>query len=84
MTWILGRSLLLSVALAVLCAGCGSRSSGDAAKSTAAKPANRKTVNATDELLRNMVSAVAANKPSPMPIQVKFELSDRPRVGQPR
>ena len=30
-----------------------------------------------------MVSAVAANKPSALPIQVKFELRDRPRVGQP-
>ena len=83
MTWILGRSLLLSVAAAVICAGCGSSSSGDGAKPTAAKPVTRKTVSATDELLRNMVSAVAANKPSSMPIQVKFDLRDRPRVGQP-
>jgi hypothetical protein len=30
-----------------------------------------------------MVSAVAATKPSSVPIQVKFELRDRPRVGQP-
>jgi hypothetical protein len=83
MTWILGRSLLLSVAVAVLCAGCGWRSSDDATKPTAAKPVTRKSVNATDELLRNMVSAVAANKPSSTPIQVKFDLRDRPQVGQP-
>jgi hypothetical protein len=81
MTWILGRSLLLSVAVAALCAGCGWRSSGDA-KPAAPKPA-AKTVTATDELLRSMVGAVAANKPSTVPIQVKFELRDRPRVGEP-
>jgi len=43
----------------------------------------RKTVSATDELLRNMVSAVASNKPSSTPIQVKFDLRDRPHVGRP-
>ena len=83
MTCILGRSLLLSVAVAVLCAGCGSSSSGDGAKPAAAKPVTPKRVSATDELLRSMVSAVAANKPSTMPIQVKFDLRDRPHVGQP-
>ena len=30
-----------------------------------------------------MVSAVASNKPSTVPLQVKFELRDRPDVGQP-
>jgi hypothetical protein len=43
----------------------------------------RKSLSGADELSRNMVSAVAANKPSALPIQVKFELRDRPRVGQP-
>jgi hypothetical protein len=81
--WILGRNLALSVAAAALLAGCGSRSSGDGAKATAAKPITRKALNAADELSRNMVSAVAANKPSTLPVQVKFELRDRPRVGQP-
>jgi hypothetical protein len=83
MSWILCRSLALSVAAAALLAGCGWRSSGDAAKPSAAKPVTRKAVNAADELSRNMVSAVAANKPSALPIQVKFELRDRPNVGQP-
>ena len=82
MTWIPGRSLLLSVALAVLGAGCGWHSN-DGAKAAAAKPVARKAGSATDELLHNMVSAVAATKPSSVPIQVKFELRDRPRVGQP-
>jgi hypothetical protein len=30
-----------------------------------------------------MVSAVASNKPSTLPVQVKFELRDRPDIGQP-
>ncbi|HEY1875103.1 MAG TPA: hypothetical protein VGG67_11930 [Steroidobacteraceae bacterium] len=83
MTWILGRNLALSVAAAALLVGCGWQSSSDAAKSAAAKPATRKALNPADELSRNMVSAVAANKPSTLPIQVKFELRERPYVGQP-
>jgi len=83
MTWILGRNLALSVAAAALLVGCGSGSSGDGARPAAAKPATRKALNAADELSRNMVGAVAANKPSTLPIQVKFELRDRPHVGQP-
>ncbi|HZC87687.1 MAG TPA: hypothetical protein VE266_11880 [Steroidobacteraceae bacterium] len=83
MTWIFGRNLALSVAAAALLVGCGWGSSGDAAKSAAAKPVTAKAVTAADQLSRNMVSAVAASKPSTLPIQVKFELRDRPQVGQP-
>ena len=82
MTWILGRNLALSLVAAAIFVGCGWRSSGDGPK-PAAKPVTRKAVKASDELLRSMVSAVAANKPSALPIQVKFELRDRPQVGQP-
>jgi len=83
MTWIFGRNLALSVAAAALLVGCGWGSSGDAAKPAAAKPATAKAVSAADQLSRNMVGAVAANKPAALPIQVKFELRDRPQVGQP-
>jgi hypothetical protein len=83
MTRIPGRNLTLYLAAAALLVGCGSQSSGDGAKPAAAKPVTSKALNASDELSRNMVSAVAANKPSALPIQVKFELRDRPRVGQP-
>jgi len=83
MMWILGRNLALSVVAAALFVGCGWLSSGDGPNAAAPKPVTRKAVNANDELLRNMVSAVAANKPSALPIQVKFELRDRPQVGQP-
>lgn len=81
--WILGRNLALSAVAAALLAGCGSHSSGGGATQTAAKPVARKTVSAAEELSRNMVAAVAANKPSALPIQVKFGLRDRPHVGQP-
>jgi hypothetical protein len=83
MTWILGRNLALCVAAAALLLGCGSGSSSDAAKPATAGPVSRKAANAADALSRNMVSAVAANKPSALPIQVKFELRERPQVGQP-
>jgi hypothetical protein len=83
MTWILGRNLTLSVAAAALLVGCGSRSSGDGARPAVAKPVTPKAVNAAAELSRSMVSAVAANKPSTLPIQVKFLIRQRPQVGQP-
>src|SRR6516164_5821158 len=83
MSWILCRNLALSLAAAALLAGCGSRSPGAGARPAAGKPVSRSTLNASDELLRNMVGAVAANKPAALPIQVKFELRDRPQVGQP-
>jgi len=83
MSWILCRNLALSVAAAALLGGCGSRSPGDGATPAAGKAVTRGTLKASDELSRNMVGAVAANKPSALPIQVKFELRDRPQVGQP-
>jgi hypothetical protein len=83
MTWILGRNLALSVAAAALLLGCGSRTSGAGSGPAAAKPVTPKALNSANELSRNMVSAVAANKPSALPVQVKFELRDRPHVGQP-
>ena len=61
----------------------GPRSSGEGARPAAGKPVTRSAPGATDELSRKMVGAVAANKPSALPIQVKFELRDRPQVGQP-
>jgi hypothetical protein len=76
------RNIAPALAAAALLGGCGSHSSGTAggtpAKAVAAKP-----VKPIDELSRDMVSAVASNKPSTLPLQVKFELRDRPDVGQP-
>jgi len=76
------RNIVPALAAAALLGGCGSNSSGPAA-GTPAKAKAAKPVKPIDELSRNMVSAVASNKPSTLPVQVKFELRDRPDVGQP-
>ncbi|HKF96619.1 MAG TPA: hypothetical protein VKB20_00070, partial [Steroidobacteraceae bacterium] len=65
-----------------LLGGCGSHAAGTAG-GTPAKAVAGKPVKPSDELSRDMVSAVASNKPSTLPLQVKFELRDRPDVGQP-
>ena len=83
MAWILGRNLALSLAVAALLAGCGSHSpSGIGPAKTPARTAKTAVI-PSDELSRSMVSAVPANKPSTVPLQVKFELRERPDIGQP-
>jgi len=78
------RNLLVILAAAALCSGCGSHASGDgAAAQSATKKIGKTAVNPSDAISRNMVSAVASNKPSNVPVQVKFELRDRPDIGQP-
>jgi len=76
------RNLVLILAAAALFSGCGSSGNGTTPQS-GTKSLAKKTVNPADEISRNMVSAVASNKPSTLPVQVKFELRDRPDVGQP-
>ena len=81
---ILCRNLALALAAAALLDGCGSHSpGGGSAAQTPPKTVAKKAMNPRDELSRNLVSAVASNKPSTLPVQVKFELRDRPDVGQP-
>jgi hypothetical protein len=76
--------LTLIVLAAALLGGCGSHSPGAGpAGQSASKAAAKKPLTREDEFSRNMVSAVAANKPSMVPVQVKFDLRDRPDVGQP-
>ena len=76
--------LTLVVLAAALLNGCGSHSPGAGpAGHPAGKTAAKKPLTPEDEFSRNMVSAVAANKPSMVPVQVKFDLRDRPDVGQP-
>ncbi|HWX68442.1 MAG TPA: hypothetical protein VNY25_01950 [Steroidobacteraceae bacterium] len=78
------RNLALALAAAALLGGCGSHSpGGGSAGQTQPKTVAKKAINPSDELSHNMVSAVASNKPSTLPVQVKFELRDRPDVGQP-
>lgn len=76
-----GRNLIFGlVALGVLC-GCGSgKHSADAAKASAAAAAAKKAASAAD----TMVSSVTLNKTATAaPVEVKFELRDRPQVAQP-
>ncbi len=80
------RALQLPVWLAVagLAAGCGAGTpSQTTAAASAAAAAARKPVNPADARLRTMVNAVPSNKPSTLPVQVKFELKERPEVAQP-
>jgi hypothetical protein len=74
---------MLILAAAALLGGCGSHSAGPAAGPASSKTAAKKPLSAGDETARNMVSAVAASKPSMVPVQVKFDLRERPDVGQP-
>jgi len=74
------RNPLLWLTAAVLLAGCNSgQPGGAAAAATAAKKAGRPA----DALMHTMVSAVPANKPPAVPVQVRFDLKGHPDVGQP-
>ena len=84
MTRSLGGQLTLILLAAALLGGCGSQSPGGGlAGQSASKTVAKKPLNTADEFSRNMVSAVAASKPSMVPVQVKFDLRERPDVGQP-
>lgn len=78
---ILSRNLILGACALGTLWGCGSGThSEDAARASAAAAAARKAAKAAD----TMVSAVTLNKtPTAVPVQVKFELRERPEVGQP-
>ncbi len=77
------NAALAPVLAAVMLTACGSHSAGTPAPGAAAKSVAPKPLNPLDQLSRNMVSAVAATKPSTIPVQLKFELLSRPDVGQP-
>jgi hypothetical protein len=78
--WILNRNLILGLALAALLWGCGSGShSGPGAKMSAAAAKAKRAAKPRDTL----VSAVASGKNTTLPVQVKFDLKQRPDVGQP-
>jgi hypothetical protein len=77
------RTLTLCVAAAMLLCACGSGSKQTAA--TPKKPAAgaAKAVDPANAISANMVSAVAINKTTGVPVEVRFELKDRPQVAQP-
>jgi hypothetical protein len=82
--WIFTRNTVAVLALAAAVCGCGSGQDSSATRA-AAKAARKAAAQPADALSRNMVAAVTSVKPgsSPLPIQVKFELGQRPEVAQP-
>lgn len=76
------RTITLVAALVgfALASGCGHKADQAAAKSTAVKKAR-----ATDDGLAHMVAAVTSVKPgsTPLPLQLKFDLRERPEVSKP-
>jgi hypothetical protein len=75
--WNFGRNLALGLAVAGLLGGCGSGSSSESTSKAAA--AARSIVKPAD----NLVTALGIAKSTGVPVQVKFELHDRPEAGQP-
>jgi hypothetical protein len=71
--WLLAAGILCGCGSGEPAAGTGSRSA--AAKPHPARPA--------DALAARMVSAVAASKSPAVPVQVRFDLRERPGVAQP-
>jgi hypothetical protein len=82
--WIVSRNLLFGLAAAGMLWGCGSgQPAGGAARAPHAGPSAKKPVNPSQALLRSMVGAVPANRAADVPVQVKFQLRERPDVAQP-
>ena len=75
--WNLGRNLVLGLAVAGLLWGCGSGSSTSSGAKAAA--AARRIIKPAD----NLVTALGIAKSTGVPVQVKFDLRERPEVGQP-
>ena len=78
------KTLTLCLAAATLLSGCGFGSKqGAATPSGPAQAAARKPVNPAVAISANMVSAVALNKTTGVPVEVRFELKDRPQIEHP-
>lgn len=77
------RTVTLCLAAATLLAGCGSGTPQGAANLSAKARAAAKAVKPADAISANMVSAVALNKTAGVPVEVRFEIKDRPQVAQP-
>jgi hypothetical protein len=81
--WIATRNLAVAVAVAALAWGCGSHDGSSLPLPKLTKSSAVKKPAKPDDGTRELVSAVAANKTSTVPLQVKFALKARPDVGQP-
>jgi hypothetical protein len=77
------RTLTLCVAAAMLLCACGSGSKQTAATAKKPAPGTVKAVDPANAISANMVSAVAINKTTGVPVEVRFELKNRPQVAQP-
>src|SRR5579859_2730467 len=77
----LAASLILLLTLCTL--GCGSRQDPNAAAKAAKAAAARKVASPADSLSPNLVGGVVTGKMGAALLQVKFELSGRPLVGEP-
>jgi hypothetical protein len=80
--WMIARNLGCLLAAAALTGGCGSGNT-PAAAGAAAPPVVHKAARPADGRSRNMVNAVPETKEGPNPVQVKFQLRQRPDVSQP-
>lgn len=74
--------MLLGMAAVALWA-CGSGESTNSASPTASTGTAKKPPSAAQTTMRTMVRAFAANKSVAVPVQVRFQLQQRPAVGQP-
>jgi hypothetical protein len=74
--WNFGRNLALGLAVAGVLGGCGSGSSSDVTDK--AKAAAHRVIKPVD----NHVTALGIAKSTGVPVQVKFDLHDRPKVGE--
>jgi hypothetical protein len=79
---IFSRNLSVCLVVATLACACDSGKPG-ALTPHAHSAAPAKPVSPDAARLRGMVNAVAANKASPVPVQVKFDLPAHPVVAQP-
>lgn len=77
------RTVTLCLAAAALLAGCGSGTPQGAANLSNKARAAAKAVKPADAISANMVSAVALNKTAGVPVEVRFEIKDRPQIAQP-
>jgi len=78
------RILTPCFAAAVLLSGCGFGSKqGAGAPSGPTPAAASKAVNPAAAISANMVSAVVLNKTAGVPVEVRFEIKDRPQIAQP-
>src|SRR5215475_13642264 len=78
------RILTPCFAAAVLLSGCGFGSKqGAGAPSGPTPAAASKAVNPAAAISANMVSAVVLNQTAGVPVEVRFEIKDRPQIAQP-